>query len=659
MRLRHSKPIVRPIIPLFAACLAMLPIGVARADFAVEEATIEQIQAAYLKGTTTAREVTAAYLARIEAYDQQGPMLNAIITVNEQALAQADALDAQLRKTGELSGPLHGIPFVAKDNIDSGDLPTSGGSASLANFQPERDATSIARMRKAGGILIAKASLAEFANGGFDSINSRSPGYIRNPYNTAYASGGSSGGTGVAMAANFAVVGLGTDTGISVRAPASINSVVGLRVSHGLVSLDGVMPLNVFWDTVGPMARTVRDTAILLDAIAGPDARDPISQKSKGHVPKSYTAGLKPGSLKGKRLGVLRQIVPADNSDPRVVALMDRAIEDLRKAGAEIVDPFAMPELPELTQGWTGFTRLRDDFDGYLAKHPNAPYKSFKDIVASKQYLAPRFETAFTHQANYPYKADEDPTTPAKQKRSEEIRQAFLKAFDAARLDAIVYPQFNFPPKKNGDTYTPLGRDQNLYSSVTGFPALVVPMGFVAPGLPMGLQFFGRPWSEATLFEIGYGYEQATHHRLPPPTTPPLKDSFASKFIGTWKLIAIADRDPNTGVETPAERGAADGQLVYAPNGRLSVQIVRTGRDKLPVGSADGFSSYFGRWELLTAEGCMVHHQDGNLNQSRIGEAGKRYYGFDAQGHLSLTTPPSKRPDGRELSSVFIWERIP
>ncbi|MGC3983205.1 MAG: amidase family protein [Steroidobacteraceae bacterium] len=492
------------------------------AKFAVEEATIEQIHAAYLNGTTTAHEVTAAYLARIEAYDQRGPMLNAIITVNQQALAQADALDAKLKATGKLSGPLHGIPFVVKDNIDTGDLPTSGGSAALADFQPQRDATSVELIRKAGGILLAKASLAEFANGGFDSINSRSPGYIRNPYNTAYASGGSSGGTGVAMAANFAVVGLGTDTGISVRAPASINSVVGMRVSHGLVSLDGVMPLNAFWDTVGPMARTVHDVAVLLEAIAGPDARDPISQKSTGHVAKSYTAGLKPGSLKGKRLGVLRQIVPADNADPRVVALMDQAIADMKKAGAVIVDPFAIPELPALTKDWTGFTRMRDDFDAYLAKHPNAPYKSFKDIIASKKYLAPRFEKAFTDQVNYPYAADQDPTTPAKLQRAEEIRQAFLKAFDAAKLDAIIYPQFNFPPKKNGDTYTPLGREQNLFSSVTGFPALVVPMGFVDPGLPMGMQFFGKPWSEATLFEIGYGFEQATHHRVPPPTTPPL-----------------------------------------------------------------------------------------------------------------------------------------
>jgi amidase len=236
----------------------------------------------------------------IDAYDQQGPLLNAIITVNEQALAQADALDAKLKATGKLSGPLHGIPFVVKDNIDTGDLPTSGGSASLADFQPERDGTTVERIRKAGGILLAKASLAEFANGGFDSINSRSPGYVRNPYNTAYASGGSSGGTGVAMAANFAVVGLGTDAGISVRAPASINSVVGLRVSHGLVSLDGVMPLNVLWDTVGPMARTVHDTAILLEAIAGPGCAQPDqSEEPRAHCQELYV-GSETGITEGQ-----------------------------------------------------------------------------------------------------------------------------------------------------------------------------------------------------------------------------------------------------------------------------------------------------------------------------------------------------------------------
>ncbi len=354
-------------------------------------------------------------------------------------------------------------------------------------------------------------------------------------------------------------------------------------------------------------------------------------------MPRSYTAGLKPGALKGKRIGVLRQIMPASDADPRVLALMDRAVADLTKAGAVVVDPFAIESLPALTKDWQGFTRLRDDFDAYLAQHPNAPFKSFKDVVASKKYLAPRFEKAFTDQANYRYAASDDPTTPAKLQRAEEIRRAFLAAFDAAKLDAIVFPQFNFPPKRNGDTFTPLGRDQNLFSSVTGFPALVVPMGFVDPGLPIGMQIFGRPWSEATLFEIGYGFEQATHHRVPPATTPPLKDSFATRFVGTWKLIEIRDRDPKSGRETPASRGAQDGQLVYAANGRLSVQIVRTGREQLPAGSADGFSSYFGRWELLAGR-RLCGPSPGRQSQRREHRPGR-----EALLRLRRSGPPVSR----------------
>jgi hypothetical protein len=175
----------------------------------------------------------------------------------------------------------------------------------------------------------------------------------------------------------------------------------------------------------------------------------------------------------------------------------------------------------------------------------------------------------------------------------------------------------------------------------------------------VGVQFFGRPWSEATLLAIGHGYEQVAPHRIAPPTTPPLAPSFVQKFLGTWKLVGVADRDAATGVETPAARAGDGGQLLYAPNGRLSVQIVRVGREKNPPGSADGFSSYFGRWELSTAEGCMIHYQDGNLNVAQVGQAAKRYYSFDPAGRLSLATPPRRREDGKEIASVFIWERIP
>jgi hypothetical protein len=237
-------------------------------------------------------------------------------------------------------------------------------------------------------------------------------------------------------------------------------------------------------------------------------------------------------------------------------------------------------------------------------------------------------------------------------------RDAFGAAMDAAHVDALVFPVWNFPPKINGDRgQTPQG-SLTFIGSATQWPVVVVPMGFVGENLPMGFQFFGRPWTEAQLIKYAYAYEQATHHRRPPPSAPPLAESFTAQFVGTWKLIAINDRDTTTGVETPAPRAADNGQLVYAANGRLSVQIVRVGRDKEAKNSSDGFSSYFGRWELVPSEGCVIHHQDGNLNAAQVGQAAKRYYSFDASGHLSLATPPTKRPDGRTLSSVFVWERL-
>jgi hypothetical protein len=430
------------------------------------------------------------------------------------------------------------------------------------------------------------------------------------------------------------------------------------------------MPLNAKWDTVGPMARTVYDTAALLGVIAGADERDPTTKKNAGHVPPSYTAGLKPGSLVGKRIGVLRQIFPATDSDPRVVALLDRAIVDLKAAGVVMVDPLSIPEVPELLKGWTGYMRMRDDLNGYFAKHPNAPYKTFKELIDSKQYLVTRFEKAYTDQQNYKYSASDDPDTPKKDETSEKVRQAFLKAFDAANLDGIIFPQFNFPPKRNGDTFTPLGRDQNTYSSITGFPALVVPIGFVDPGLPIGMQIFGRPWSEAKLFEIGYGYEQATHHRHAPANVPPLKESLAGKLIGTWKLVGLTEKDMATGKVTPSPRWPASGQLLYAANGRLSVQIMKIDRPKVASGvvttatpeelkgTLDGFSSYFGTWELLPAEGCVVHVQEGSVLVNGIGQRAKRYYSFDPEGRLSLTVPAVKRGD-REISSIITWEKIP
>lgn len=631
--------------------------SVAHAEsFPVEETTIARIQSAYSSGRTTAHEVTQAYLDRIAAYDKQGPYLNALITVNPRALAEADRLDAALKRTGKLTGPLHGIPVIVKDNLDTFDLPTSSGVALFKEFVPARDAFIVARLRAAGAIVLAKSSLSELAMGLADSINSALPGFTRNPYNTAYASGGSSGGTGVAIAANLGAVGIGTDTGGSVRAPASINDLVGLRPTVGLVSRTGMGPLDSQRDTPGPMARSVEDLARLLDVMAAADPDDARTAGAAGHIPKTYTAFLARDGLKGARLGVFRQSLRLnDGADPRVAALFDRAVEELRAAGAVVIDDFEIPGFESFPRPPQTAARTRADWEKFFAyEGPTFPVRTVAELRDSKK-VHPLHAARIAEVAAVTQSPEDDAQTVKGRADEQMYRDRIGAAMDAAKVDAIVFPVWTHPPKINGDRgQTPQG-SMTFIGSATQWPVVVVPMGFVGENLPMGLQIFGRPWSEPQLVRYAYAYEQSTHHRRPPDAAPPLKDSLASRFVGTWKLIGVRDRDADTGQETPAARAGEDGQLVYAANGRLSVQIVRVGRK---AGTpADGFASYFGRWELLPAEGCVVHYQDGNLALAQIGQAAKRFYSFDGEGHLSLATPPSRRDDGRRVSTVFVWER--
>jgi amidase len=633
--------------------------SVAQDAFPVEEASIAQIQAAYLSGKTTAREVTQAYLDRIDAYDKRGPYLNALITVNAAALVEADRLDAELKGSGRLAGPLHGIPVIVKDNLDTVDMPTSSGVLLFKDFVPPQDAFIVSRLRAAGAIIIAKASLSELAMGLADNINSVLPGFTRNAYNTAYAAGGSSGGTGVAIAAGFGTVGIGTDTGGSVRAPASINNLVGLRPTVGLVSRTGMGPLDSQRDTPGPMGRTVEDVARLLNVMVAVDPQDERTAPSRGKAHSDYASVLDRNGLAGARIGVLRQVLSmGDGADPRVVGLFDEAVADLRAAGAIVVDDFRVPGFESFPRPPQTAARSKADWERFFAyEGPTFPVKAVAELRDSRQYHplhAPRIaEIAAVTQS-----PDQDPATVKGRADEQLYRDAFGAAMEAAAVDALVFPVWNFPPRLNGDRGQTSSGSLTFIGSATQWPVAVVPMGFVE-GLPLGFQLLGRPWTEAQLLKYAYAYEQATHHRRPPPATPPLSSSFASRFIGTWKLVAVRDRDPVTGVETPAARAGDDGQLVYAPNGRLSVQIAREGRESAPRGSADGFASYFGRWELLPAEGCVVHHQDGNLNHAQTGQAAKRYYSFDAAGQLSLATPPSKRDNGVVASTVFVWEKIP
>jgi Asp-tRNA(Asn)/Glu-tRNA(Gln) amidotransferase A subunit family amidase len=539
MSVTLGRRIVVPALLILGSCLATLsglPIRNSSGDswavsgepFPVEEVTIAELHAAYLSGKTTAHQVTQAYINRIVAYDKRGPYLNSIITLNDHALAEADKLDAVLKTTGKLAGPLHGIPVIVKDNLDTVDLPTTSGVALFKDFVPPKDAFVIERVRKAGAIVLGKASLSELAMGLADTINSILPGFTRNPYNTAYASGGSSGGTGVAIAANFGTVGIGTDTGGSVRAPASINNLVGIRPTVGLVSRTGMGPLDSQRDTPGPMGRTVEDVARLLGVMAGVDPADRRTAGAEGNIPGTYIALLDRNGLKGVRLGVFRQTLTLqDGADDRVVALFERAISDLRMAGAVIVDDFTVPEFETFPRPPQTPARTKADWEAFFAyEGPTFPIKTvaeLRDAPLSKR-VHPLHAARIAEIAAVTLSPEQDPQTIQGRRDEQMYRDKLTAAMEAARVDALVFPVWTFPPKINGDRgQTPQG-SLTFIGSATQWPVVAVPMGFVEENLPMGLQILGRPWTEAQLITFAYAYEQVSHHRRPPPALPPLTD---------------------------------------------------------------------------------------------------------------------------------------
>ena len=501
---------------------------------AVEEATVADVQAAFTSGQMSAHQLVAAYLERIAAYDQQGPYINSIINLNPKVLEEADALDAKLKISGKLAGPLHGVPILIKDCIDAAGMPMTSGFQGWKNYYPPSDAPLVAKIKAAGGIILGKASLSEFTNGGGDNINSVLSGFARNPYNTAFATGGSSGGTGAAIAANFALIGIGTDTGGSVRMPSAHNALVGLRPTVGLVSRVGIQPNNSVRDTAGPMARSVTDLALLLDAIAGADANDPVSLNSKGHIPKTYTSSLKRDALKGARLGVLRQVFTSKVADPRIITHFNATIAELRAAGAIIVDDFSVPEIDALPRAPQTPARRKADMIKFLAEHPGIPYASPQAMADSK--LAHPLHQAGLEAVAAAGPPETDPATIKGLETEAAYRVAFTKAMDAGKIDAVIFPTWAQLPVVNGDRNTqlmteepdPKGGVTGLGSSLTfvgstlQWPALSVPSGYLGQGLPVGLQILGRAWDEAKIIGYAYAYEQATHYRRPPASTPPL-----------------------------------------------------------------------------------------------------------------------------------------
>lgn len=531
------------------ACLAFAPLrpslGADLTAFPLEETTIAQLHAAYRSGEVTARQVVAGYLARIDAYDKQGPYINSIISLNPKALEEADALDAQFKATGKFAGPLHGIPVLVKDCIDALGMPTTSGFQGWKNYYAPTDAPLVARIKAAGGIILGKASLSEFTNGGGDNINSVLPGFCRNPYNTAFATGGSSGGTGASIAANFATVGIGTDTGGSIRMPSAHNALVGLRPTVGLVSRTGIIPNSSIRDTGGPMARNVSDLAVLLDAIVGPDPADAATQRAVGHIASTYTTALRRDALKGARLGVLRQVFGPKFTDPRIVANFEKTLAELRAAGATIVDDFTVPEIDTLPRAPQTAARKKADFAVWFAAHPGIPYGSVQAMADS--HLAHPLHQAALESTAAAGPVETDPATLKGFQTEEAYRAAFTKAMDAGKIDAVIFPTWAQLPVVNGDrntqlmtdepkpvsaggnggTATPtvvtgLGASLTFVGSTLQWPALSVPCGYLGQGLPVGLQILGRAWDEEKIIGYAYAYEQATHYRRPPPTVPPL-----------------------------------------------------------------------------------------------------------------------------------------
>ncbi len=516
----------RPAAIVFSLSLSMAGASGAQ-DFRLMETTIDDVHAAFAAGQLTCRELVEGYLARIEAYDQAGPALNAIEYVNPRAAEEAEALDAAFAESG-LTGPLHCVPVLLKDQVETRDMPTTYGSALFEGFMSGRDGTIVTRMREAGAIILAKTTMGEFASryvgSGF--------GIIRNPYDPTRNPSGSSGGSGAGAAANFGLVAIGEDTGGSIRGPAAVHSLVGLRPTLPLVSRHGMMPANPSSDTLGPMTRTVRDAAILLDAIAGYDPNDPVTAYAAGRTPDSYVDGLDADGLRGARIGVVREPMDAE-TDPesddyrQVRRLVDRAVADLRRLGAEVVDPVEVPGLDEAQA-----TYVRNSFeteeatDAYLAELPEAPMRSLREILLAGRVNPWRARGLM----NVVGRSTSEQEYLAVLEGRERLRRAVLAVMADHDLDALVYATFDHQTTviapdvlTNPDPEDGYARGNNRYlSPVIGFPALTVPAGLTGDGLPVGLELLGGPFAEAVLLRLGYAYEQGTHRRDPPPTTPAL-----------------------------------------------------------------------------------------------------------------------------------------
>jgi len=489
--------------------------------FNVVETTVADIHAAYKAGTLTARQLVQTYLDRIDAYDKKGPAINSIISLNPKALEEADRLDAAFKTSGFV-GPLHGIPVIMKDQADIAGLPTTLGSVLFKDYVPDRDCFVVAQLKKAGVIFIGKATLGEL--GGGDTHGSLF-GSTRNVYDLERTAGGSSGGSGASVSANFCAIAVGQEGFASIRRPSIWNGVVGMRPTMGLVSRGGVYG---GWPTIngtlGPMARTVTDAAKLLDSMVGYDPGDPVTGYSVGNTVQSYSATLDKTALKGARIGIMRETMgyaaePDKDDFKQIGEVFDKAVSDLRQAGAEIIDPIVIPDLNALIAKRARSVEDDDLMFELFFKGGKAPFATRAEAMAS-----PLFQKV-TNSARKRWTGE---ATPAQHhdylKARDTLMINLLKVMADHKLDAIVHKAVEHQPTLIKDGVNPPFVDQKGAPHINTFlifvPSIVVPAGFTRANLPAGITFLGRPYDDARMIQLAYSYEQASRHRRAPATTP-------------------------------------------------------------------------------------------------------------------------------------------
>jgi Asp-tRNA(Asn)/Glu-tRNA(Gln) amidotransferase A subunit family amidase len=493
----------------------------AHTDFNIVEATIDDIHAGYKSGQLTCRQVVEMYLERIDDFDKKGPNINALITVNGEALKDADRLDAAFKQSG-LVGPLHGIPVIVKDQADVKGMPTTLGSVLFKDYFPDRDSFVAEKLRKAGAIILGKATLGEL--GGGDTHGSLF-GSTRNPYDTARTVGGSSGGSAASVAANFSTVAVGQEGLASIRRPSTWNCIAGMRPSAGLVSRGGVYGCwPEIFGSLGPMARTVKDLSTLLDVMVGYDPEDPLTARGLGHIPDTFAKFLQRDGLKGARLGVLRESIglnaePDSEDFKKISEVFDKAVGELKAAGAEIVDPIVIPKIKELLAKRSGAPgETEQSFKNYYGRSAKPPFKTPQEVIASPEFakVVKRSQDRFKRQ---PDAAKHYESLRAQ----DELMTNYLKVMADHKLDAIVHKAVEHQPTLIKDGIAPPFTDQkgapHLNTFLVYVPTIVVPAGFTRDSLPAGVCFIGRPYDDGNLIKFAYAYEQATHHRRPPAST--------------------------------------------------------------------------------------------------------------------------------------------